>query len=442
MNHTLTNCEAVEQWPSTFDARDVYYHRIGVCNHKIQSVSRARPKTQESKLATNCITDHQLLWILIHPKAIGELLSWKNRHLPDAERWEKMRSILEENPGVVLEQNEMGDTLLHWAAFDSSPEQCMVLLEFDPTRELLQLRSARGWSPIHCACIAGNLETARYLLGLHPDGINMTDNEEYNCLHLIFSNHGLMVMGQVDERIIDFVRFLLSKAPWLISSSTKKGDLPLHIAFFDGHSLPVLLSLYNAHPEAIYRRNNNGLTPLARAGAIGYDDDEEEAVITFFRALINEARTTTPDALGRLPLHRALLNANLPVGTIELIIDANPVSTLIADRLGQTPLAIACRHCNIHVIKYLVEACKDALQINDAYGELPLHIACRHGRCNVVKWILERSNAGLSVQNNEGNIPIQLLLYDADCNRNSLEYMQAVYMLLRAYPEAVIYLRG
>jgi ankyrin repeat protein len=279
----------------------------------------------------------------------------------------------------------------------------------------------------------------------------MTDNEEYNCLHLIFSNHGLMVMGQVDERIIDFVRFLLSKAPLLISASTNTGDLSLHIAFFEGFSLPVIQFLYNAYPDAIYAKNSDGHTPFAREVGfpIGIDDDDirdRDAMITFFEdqlAIINEAKLVrTPDIRGRLPIHRALLNVNIPAGTIKLMIDVNPGSALIADRLGQTPLAIACRHCNIHVIKYLVEACKDALQINDAYGELPLHIACRHGRCNVVKWILERSNAGLSVQNNEGNIPIQLLLYDADCNRNSLEYMQAVYMLLRAYPEAVIYLRG
>jgi hypothetical protein len=137
-----------------------------------------------------------------------------------------------------------------------------------------------------------------------------------------------------------------------------------------------------------------------------------------------------------------MLNVNLPVGTIKLMIDANPQSVLAADEFGQTALHIACRHrCidGINVIKLLFNADKDILLTPDASGELPLHIACRSGKCDLVQWILERTGAGLSVQNNEGMMPIQKLLHNANCNRNSLEWVQAVYaLLLRAHPEALV----
>lgn len=343
------------------------------------------------------------------------------------------------------------------AARCSSPEYCKLLLEFDPTRESLQLRNDWGWPPLFYACERGKFETARYLLEMDPDCINVTD-DGYNCLHCLFC-HFCNLYGLTDGQIIDFVRFLLERAPWLTSSATThNGNLPLHDACSAGHNLPVIQVLCNSHPEAIYTRNNDGNTTLAEA---------QDAVITFFQdqlAIINEAENVrTPDIRGRLPLHRALFNVrvrvrvalfnvNLPVGTVKLMIGANLDSALIADRLGQTPLSIACRHCDILVIKYLVEACEDALQISDASGELPLHIACRYGRfdvtewildraiggCNVVKWILERSDAGVSVQNNEGKTPIQLLLYDSQVDRNSLEYIQAVNALFRAHPDAVM----
>lgn len=123
-------------------------------------------------------------------RAIDKLL-WNDR-LSDAERLEQMRPILEKNPGMVLEQDARGNTLLHRAAFsDSSLEYCRVLLEVDPTHESLQLRNVRGKLPFREACIAGNLETARYLLVLHPDSTNLINIYGCNCLHLLFCNYSL-----------------------------------------------------------------------------------------------------------------------------------------------------------------------------------------------------------------------------------------------------------
>jgi uncharacterized protein YutD len=92
----------------------------------------------------------------------------------------------------------------------------------------------------------------------------------------------------------------------LISASTEDDDLPMHIACRFGCSLFVLQSLYNAYPEATYKRNNHGLTPLAEAQAsVEYPDGDEDyeriAVISFFQdqtAIVNEARdVTTPVCL-------------------------------------------------------------------------------------------------------------------------------------------------
>lgn len=44
------------------------------------------------------------------------------------------------------------------------------------------------------------------------------------------------------------------------------------------------------------------------------------------------------------------------------------------------------------------------------------------------------------VENKDAKLPIQLLLYHSECDRDSLEYVQAVNALLRANPESVAHL--
>jgi ankyrin repeat protein len=365
-----------------------------------------------------------------------------NKFLSAEECLEQTRSILNKNRDVVHEQDADGRTLLHYAAaYAWSPEYCKLILEFDPTHESLQLLDSDGWPPFHFACREGNLATARYLLEMHPESINVTDDEDgYNCLHILLH---FRVSHVEDNKIIEFIEFLLERAPGLISSSTTEGDLPLHIACCDGFRFSVVKFLYNAHPEAIYRRNNAANTPLDEAFYSGMFNlaEEQDEVISFFvdqLALANAAETVrTPDTIGRLPIHRAMFNVNLPVGTVKLMIHANPDSALVADLLGQTPLHVACQHCNMDVIKHLVDANQHSLLIPDSSGDLPLHIACRYGMFDGIEWILDRAGGGVSIENYNGKLPIEMLLYEANCDRNSLEYVQAVYALLRSHPESV-----
>jgi ankyrin repeat protein len=331
-----------------------------------------------------------------------EKILWTKRL---AEGLVQMRSILEKNPRVVLEQDAEGRTLLSQAALFPSPEYCKVLLEFDRTGETLRMCDVSGILPLHVACECANIDTARYLLEMHPDSINVTDNMKRNCLHMFIES--ICVAFCDRERIIEFAGFLLKNAPGLISSTTRNGDLPLHIACSSGRDISVIEFLYNAYPEAIYARDSNGNTPLAAARA-----DEREALVSFLQdqsdVLAEAKNVRTPDTRGQFPIHRAIFNEELPRGTMQLMLSEN------TDSLGHA----------------------------DSDGNFLIHMACARGKSGIVNSILERSDAGLSIQNNEGKIPIQLLLYDSDVDRNSLEYVQAVNALLREHPDAVMHLRA
>lgn len=119
---------------------------------------------------------------------------------------------------------------------------------------------------------------------------------------------------------------------------------------------------------------------------------------------------------------------------------ANPRSLTVLDNQGRSPLHIAIQSGQVDIALFLAEVDRNALKLRNNSGYLPLHLACLGGKCNLVNYILERGVYGTSSRNVDGKLPIQLLMFDADCDRDSLEYVEAVGRLLSAYPQALVYL--
>jgi hypothetical protein len=108
-------------------------------------------------------------------------------------------------------------------------EFCRALLEYDPTNESVQMRNVNGISPFLRACETHNIMTARYLLERHPDSINVMDDNERNCLHILLNSFlDKYEVEDIEERAIEFVGFLLERAPGLISASTEDDDCTMH----------------------------------------------------------------------------------------------------------------------------------------------------------------------------------------------------------------------
>ena len=200
---------------------------------------------------------------------------------------------------------------------------------------------------------------------------------------------------------LSVVKFLYTACTSVIYMKDDDGDTPLGALCRWGHAFSVMKYLYNVHPEAMYVRNNDGNTPSGVALDEFASGNRVQNQLLFF---VEAAQQKLPGGHGQLPVHRAILNEEIPFGTIKLLMSAKIESL---------------RHADFH-------------------GNTPLHIACGGGKCDVVTWILERAGAALSVQSDEGKTPMQMLLYHAECDRGNIEYVQAVYALLRADPEAVV----
>jgi hypothetical protein len=221
--------------------------------------------------------------------------------------------------------------------------------------------------------------------------------------------------------MIRFAAFLLNYAPGLISATTVHGHLPVHIACKNWQDLSVIKFLYNSYPSAINSKDSDGNTPLCTACSVGSGLTVLEFLFNAYPETMytknNDGHTLLGVAQGPDYIH----------GEAEAGQDRLP------DENGQLPI-----HCSIQN-QLLVSANPESLLHADSNGNLPLHIACGEGICSIAV-ILERADDGLSVENNEGKTHIDMLLYDAKCDWNSLEYVQAANAFIRANPASVVHL--
>jgi ankyrin repeat protein len=149
---------------------------------------------------------------------------------------------------------------------------------------------------------------------------------------------------------------------------------------------------------------------------------------------------TTPDENGQLPLHRALCD-NATLGSIKLLVKGNPSAVSNLDRSFALPLHVACQyHDSTAVVQYLIGLVEVALIAMDREGNSPLHYACRGAKHNTIALLLETYGAvSVSKRNARNKLPIYLLLEsDGVSDRESIEYTDSIYRLIRAYPETLM----
>ena len=352
--------------------------------------------------------------------------------LSEPELVSRLRAV-QINPAVLSEREEDGLTLLHFAVRRGrSPEFCRVLHELNAT--LVRTQNNFGRLPIHSACHFSRVETTKYLFELYPDSINIaTDNGEYP-LHFAAMNKSIN-----ENEALELISFLLRHDKGAVQSTRDSwGELPLHWACHYRAELAVVRLLFDAHPDGIFCRNNDGYTPMDVARSKNRAD-----IVHFFETqlgfYLQAQRNQEPDSNGQLPIHRALQNEDVSLGAIKLMVSAHPASLTVADAQGYIPLHLACQFGRLDIVKYVVKEDKNSLTTLDNGGNLPLHHACLAGKPGIVNHILKTTDYGVSMRNNigKGKLPIQLFLFDAVCDRD-LQHMDAFDSLLRADPISLL----
>jgi hypothetical protein len=302
------------------------------------------------------------------------------------------------------------------------------------------MRDVNDALPLHHSCGGGTVATVQYLYKLYPDAINhVTRSGGFYPVHYTI---GSMDVRDDPTTAVDIVKFLLDCDPnvkfqkvagvFLLRAACELEPNDSNIEA----RIQIIKEIYDAYPEAI------------EDDRIASDINEfHQQVQTFINGELVYARQakdlrlmTTPDDSGQLPLHTAIQN-NVSLGSIKLLVKGNPLAAQSLDISSRLPLHVACEHhASPSVVQYLVGLDISTLSSVDSEGNTALHFACRGAKYDTIAMFLDKYDAAsVSKRNSQKKLPIDLLWESNEVlDRESIEYTESVFRLLKAYPETLV----
>mmetsp|Transcript_22145 Transcript_22145/g.34761 ORF Transcript_22145/g.34761 Transcript_22145/m.34761 type:complete len:517 (-) Transcript_22145:181-1731(-) len=351
---------------------------------------------------------------------------------------EVLKLLIKKCPEAVRHANNRGSLPIHIAAKTSrSAEFCRLLIEAYPGSERIAGSCRR--LPLHWACELNAVATVQYLYKLYPDAINHADTKGLYPIDCAIT--GLRKRAD-PEGAIETVQYLLDCDP-NVKLQKRGGESLLEFICqrVDNYSIleakfEMIKTIYDAHPEAI---EDDGVAQNIHNFHIVVQTLLNGELI-YARQARNHRRMMTADDNGRLPLHIALQN-NVMLGSIKLFVKGNPAALQYSDNGGALPLHIACQHhYSASVIQYLIGLDTTTLDAADRGENTALHYACRGAQYKTISMLLDKYDAVfVSKRNADNKLPIDLLWEsNAVEDRESVEYTESVFQLLKAYPEMIM----
>ena len=380
----------------------------------------------------------------------------RNRELNEETAIQILKFLLEKQPDAVRHADNDGDPgvlPIHLASiWGKSPEFCRLLIEAYPGSE--QISNADGCTPLHYACSRGSLFTVKYLYKLYPAAIDRACTGGHYPIHYAIQGILNSAAFRGNERdnpatAVDIVQFLLNCDPNVKLQKSSRGDSLFHFAcrhhYDDSNietAIQIIKVLYDSYPEAIEDLIITYIVYLNQHPQVQAFIIKE---LVYARQARDHRLMTAPDDHGRLPLHLALQN-NATLGSIKLLVKGNPHAAHSPDNSSLLPLHIACEHHDsAGVVEYLVELDTilgldaTSLGVADREGNTALHYACLGAKYDTIALLLEKYDAvSVSMRNAQNKLPIELLWEsNAVEDRESVEYTDSVFRLLKAYPETL-----
>ena len=378
-----------------------------------------------------------------------------NKELDDTTALEILNLLLEKHPDSIRHTNNNGYLPIHIAAMRAkSSEFCRVLIDAYPGSE--RIGNGRGVLPFQLACIHNTVEIVEYLFEVYPDAINHTtavrtdaiDHARNRWYPIHHATGSVTQRAANPEAAVDIVKFLLDCDPRVRFQKAVEIFPTFVIAclcsleFNDtniGAGMEIIGEIYDADPEAIEHDSVAPTLQRCHPQVQAFVNSK----LVYSRQANDHDLMTTPDeySYGQLPLHTALQN-NVRLGSIKLLVKGNPHALQFPDNSGALPLHIACMYReSTRVVQYLAELKPSTLDAVDNENNTALHYACRGAKYDTIALLLEKYDAvSVSKRNNRQKLPIEVLWQNSFLvvDRESVEYTECIFRLLRAYPETTM----
>ena len=368
----------------------------------------------------------------------------ENMNFNEDDSLEVLRLLIDSFPESLREIHGNDYPLHRAAAYGKSPAFCKLIIQSDP--ESLFMLSPSGKSPLHRACTYfGTLDTIEYFDSLDRFGSSLFSRwSGYLPIQLVLLCHQHRGRSEGYKIIKYFLERDPSSAYWIRDNEDR---LLLHLACIGDVSIEIITLIFNEYPQAVIKADQQGKIPSEyllegrRRSFLGTQQ---------VYAASDEQRKETIGDDDMLPVHDALHHADC-LGTIKLLLTRRALN--IPDRDGLLPFHIACNVGSLDVVKYILAEGRNIFRPSESFNfmvacgeqkEYPLHVACRKGKFSVVKLLVDEQSASVSKTRYDGKLPIHLLCEAEDgvVDRESVEYVESIFLLLKAQPEAALDFRN
>ena len=367
----------------------------------------------------------------------------RNDNLDEEVGLEILKLLLERLPESVRHADTDDNLPIHFAAARQSPDFCRTLIEAYPGSE--RISNVSGFLPFHFACGNNTVTTAKYFYQLYPESISVVADNGFYPIH--YATLGITYRKDKPEIAISMIRFLLDCDPDVVHM-TYQGKFPFYWVCFETSNtysqmvslnllLKALQMFFDTHPEAIERNEvPSNVTTFHRWVRIFINNQ-----LTYARRARDHHLMHSQDENGQLPLHRALCG-EARLGSVKLLVKGNLSAVQTPDGDGALPLHLACLHYDdARIVEYLINLDLSTLRAFDGGGNTALHYACRGANHAIIALLLEKyGSMSVSKRNTNKQLPIDLLFAsEAVSDKESAEYTESIYRLLKAYPETINY---
>jgi ankyrin repeat protein len=232
------------------------------------------------------------------------------------------------------------------------------------------------WSWVHFA----SLEVLRQYLSIPGSDVNQPDGNGKTLLHeVVFDTHS-------DDKL----RELLSRPSIIVDAKQNDGTTPLYRAGLAGNAGAFALVL--DHGADVNNRNNdNRWTILICAASVNHDVIAEQALRR------PETEVNAVDDIQNTALHIACERGHIRI--VELLIQRPDIRINLKNHLGWTPLSKAAFSGHAEIVKLLLA--RPELEVNfvDQYRQTPLFHAASTGQLAVVHLLLADPRANVAIRN-------------------------------------------
>ncbi|XP_069104161.1 uncharacterized protein [Argopecten irradians] len=312
-----------------------------------------------------------------------------------------VRYVIRNLPEMVPLTDESGWTALHYAAAAGNMQVFFILLKAGLSPRHV---THDGSTVLHKAAFCGNLELVEFILEVVPAIIQKSDSSNWTAIHSASAGGSVNIFTTLIG---------IGLSPRKVSSG---GSTVLHIAAYNGR-FNLVEFIIDHIQEIIHLIDDSGKSGLHYAAAGGN--------VKVFNELVHAGlspQATTKD--GSTALHIAA--ANRRVELVQYIIDNNPIlipqedssgwnaihaaaavgcieviSLLIESgmspgtptKIGRTILHVAAYKSQILLVRHIVKKYKDIIHSTDNTGNTAMHSAAAGGNVGV---FIELLHAGIS----------------------------------------------